>query len=178
MRSLENFEQTFLNVSVSSKVFGYSLKIMNDGRLENGQDYIHYQIGYGETVPGARGMTIDAENLLYTVTTVGIQVSDQLGRINFIIDKPLAGGVDVKFGGGQMDALYMSCDGKLFVRKSSIVIIGLLYQTLFMRQCQCLTHRMHLQFFVDFFNMVVNRKITDAHFIGHHFITESAGEIF
>lgn len=111
-------EQTFLNVSVGNSVFGYSLKILKDGHLQNGQDYIHFQIGYGEAVPGARGMTIDADNLLYTVTTLGIQVSDQLGRINFIIDKPVAGGVDVKFGGIQMEALYMSCAGKLFVRKT------------------------------------------------------------
>lgn len=31
---------------------------------------------------------------------------------------------------------------------------------------------MHLQFFVYFFHMVVNRKITDIHLISHHLITQ------
>ena len=90
---------------------------MNDGRLENGQDYIHYHVGYGATVPGARGMTVDADNFLYTSTAMGIQVSEQLGKINFIISKPAEGGIDVKLGGAEMSTLYVNCDGKLFARK-------------------------------------------------------------
>lgn len=110
-------EQTFLNVGVSNHIFGYSYQITDDGGLDFGQAYIHYHIPYGETTAGATGMAVDAENLLYSATTMGIQVSDQLGRVNFIFSKPADGIGDVTLGGMDFDTLYTSCNGKLFSRK-------------------------------------------------------------
>jgi hypothetical protein len=48
---------------------------------------------------------------------MGIQASDQLGRINFIFSKPAEGAVDVKLAGENFSTLYLSCEGKLFSRK-------------------------------------------------------------
>ena len=110
-------EQTFLNVGVSNQVFGYSYKVMEDGSLDFGQAYIHYHVPYGETTPGTAGMAVDAGNLLYSATTMGIQVVDQLGRVNFIFSKPAEGAVDVKLGGMDFNILYVSCNGRLFSRK-------------------------------------------------------------
>ncbi len=110
-------EQTFLNVGLARGVFGYSFKINDDGSLAFGQEYIHYHIPYGASTPGVKGMTTDAENLLYSATTMGIQVSDQLGRINFIFSKPADGFTDVKLGGENFSTLYITCNGKLFSRK-------------------------------------------------------------
>ena len=110
-------EQTFLNVGVSNHVFGYSYKITNDEALDFGQAYIHYHVPYGETTAGTKGMAVDADNLLYSATTMGVQVSDQLGRVNFIFSKPAEGVVDVKLGGADFNILYVSCNGKLFSRK-------------------------------------------------------------
>lgn len=109
-------EQTFLNVGIANHPFGYSLKITDDGSLDFGQDYVHYQLPYGESFPGTKGMTVDAENLLYSVTNSGIQVSDQLGRVNFIFSKPEDNVLDVKLGGIDFNTLYMSCNGRLFSR--------------------------------------------------------------
>jgi hypothetical protein len=64
-------------------------------------------------------MAIDAENLLYSATSMGIQLSDQLGRVNFIFAKPDEGATDVKLGGADFQTLYVSCNGKLFTRKVS-----------------------------------------------------------
>ncbi len=110
-------EQTFLNVGLSNNVFGYSLKILDDGKLDFGQEYIHYHIPYGSATPDIKGMTVDAENLLYSSTAMGIQLSDQLGRVNFIFSKPAEGATDIKLGGADFNTLYVSCDGKLFTRK-------------------------------------------------------------
>lgn len=110
-------EQTFLNVSIADGAFGYSIQIANDGTLSNAQEYIHFHVPYGATTPGAAGMTVDVENILYTATTMGIQASDQLGRVNFIFSKPADGATDVKIGGPQFTTLFTSCQGKLFNRK-------------------------------------------------------------
>ncbi len=114
-----NAEQTFLNVSVANGVFGYSLKIAENGDLESGQEYIHYHIPYGNATPGSGGMAVDSENLLYTATKMGIQISDQLGRVNFIISSPAGSMSDVTLGGPGFSTLYVNSDGRLFSRKTT-----------------------------------------------------------
>ena len=110
-------EQTFLNVGIATGVFGYSLKIADDGALTFGQEYTHYHVPYGAATPGTKGMTVDSENILYSATAMGIQASDQLGRVNFIFSNPGESMLDVKFGGKDFSALYVNCKGKLFARK-------------------------------------------------------------
>lgn len=110
-------DQTFLSIGLEDHVFGFSFKLNDDGSLSFGQEYIHYHIPYGNTTPGVTGMTVDAENILYSATTMGIQASDQLGRINFIFSKSAKGATDVKLGGKNFSELYVSCSGKLFSRK-------------------------------------------------------------
>jgi enterochelin esterase-like enzyme len=110
-------EQTFLNVGTANSVFGYSFKINDDGNLSHGQEYIHYHIPYGSPMPYVQGMTVDSGNILYSATGMGIQVSDQLGRINFIFSKPGEGFTDVKLGGETFSTMYVVCNGKLFSRK-------------------------------------------------------------
>lgn len=110
-------EQTFLNVGITNNVFGFSFRIMEDGTLQFGQEYTHYQQAYGTANPNVSGMTLDTQNVLYTCTNLGIQVSDQLGRINFIFTKPANDAIDVKLGGPDFNILYASCGGKLFKRR-------------------------------------------------------------
>lgn len=110
-------EQTFLNVGVANSVLGYSFKVAGDGSLEFGQAYHHYHVPYGSAVPGVRGMATDAGNRLYVATAMGIQVVDQLGRVNFIFSMPSAENLeDVKIGGSNFDTMYISCGGKLYSR--------------------------------------------------------------
>jgi enterochelin esterase-like enzyme/sugar lactone lactonase YvrE len=110
-------EQTFLNVGITNSTFGFSFRIADDGLLEYGQEYVHYHIPYGQLVPGTTGMAVDADNLLYSATSLGVQLSDQLGRVNFIFSKPAEGAQDVKLGGKEFNILYVNCNGRLFSRK-------------------------------------------------------------
>jgi gluconolactonase len=110
-------DQTFLSVGLSQSVFGYSFKVNTDGTLEFGQDYIHYHIPYGQTTPGTQGMAVDANNMLYSATAMGIQVSDQLGRINYIFSPPDQPIVDVKLGGHDFNILYIVTNNALYTRK-------------------------------------------------------------
>ncbi|MDT0648054.1 alpha/beta hydrolase-fold protein [Zunongwangia sp. F260] len=110
-------EQTFLNVAISDGLFGYSFKIEENGSLNYGQDYIHYYKPYGNPFPLAEGLAVDSDNNVYTATSLGIQVSDQLGRINFIFSNPEDNPTDVKIGGENFNTLYLSANGKIFSRK-------------------------------------------------------------
>ena len=109
-------EKTFLNVAGQDTPFGYSFRVDADHNLRDGQPYIHYHIPYGNTTPQTGGMDVDSDNVLFTSTGMGIQVSDQLGRVNFIFSKTTKSVMDVKLSG---DRLFTTGDGKLFVRKVS-----------------------------------------------------------
>jgi len=107
-------EKTFLNVASKESPFGHSFKVNIDGSLQDDQAYVHYHVGYGELSPKVSGMDVDVNNVLYSASTLGVQVSDQLGRVNFIFSKPAKTTDDVRLLG---DRLYSSGDGRLFVRK-------------------------------------------------------------
>jgi sugar lactone lactonase YvrE len=64
-----------------------------------------------------KGMTIDTSGFLYSATSMGVQVSDQLGRVNFIFSNPANKMRDVKIGGADYNVLYVACNGKIFFRK-------------------------------------------------------------
>ena len=110
-------EQTFINIGFDDLPLGYSFKISQNGTLDYGQEYIHYHLPYGETTPRVSGLVTDTANLLYSATALGIQMSDQLGRVNLIIAKPAQVVTDLKIGGDDLNILYAICSGKLFRRK-------------------------------------------------------------
>lgn len=107
-------KQTYLNVTTRESVFGQSFKIASSGALQFGQDYTHFHIPYGQALPGASGVAVDAENRTYTATNMGIQVADQLGRINYILQSPVGESDDLSFGDPDMNMLYLVSDGRLY----------------------------------------------------------------
>ena len=107
-------EKTFLTVGSSESPFGHSFKVNDDGSIDYGQPYVHYHVPYGKSGPGVHGMDVDAANALYSATDLGVQVSDQLGRVNFIFSKTTRSVDGVNLVG---DRLYVSGDGRLFVRR-------------------------------------------------------------
>ncbi|HNR07874.1 MAG TPA: alpha/beta hydrolase-fold protein [Saprospiraceae bacterium] len=109
-------EKSYLNLIYPDEVFGYSYKINPDGSLSHGQEYIHYHIPYGEKTASPHGLATDTANLLYTGTNMGVQVSDQLGRVNLILPAPNGPVTDLCFGGKEFNRLFIVSGGNAYFR--------------------------------------------------------------
>lgn len=111
-------DQSLLYVADSAGQFVYSFQIAADGTLAHKQPYFHLHLPYGQPTSGADGMTVDAEGRLYVATRIGLQVTDQPGRVHLILPKPQPGPLsNVVFGGPNLDTLYVTCGDKVFKRR-------------------------------------------------------------
>ena len=70
------------------------------------------------TRSSADGMTADTNGSVYIATSLGVQVFDQIGKCHAIIPAPQRGSLSsVKFGGANLDELYVTNGDKVFKRK-------------------------------------------------------------
>jgi enterochelin esterase-like enzyme len=58
-----------------------------------------------------RAMCVDANGWLYVATSLGVQVCDQAGRVNFIIPTP-GQPKDICFGGKDLGGLFIACENE------------------------------------------------------------------
>lgn len=113
-----NTEHSFITILDSTAVLGYSGKINDDGKIDNVQPYIHYHIPYGHSTCAPINAITDTSNMLYTATNMGVQITDQLGRVNMIIPSPENKAIsDMCWGGVELNQLYIAAGGKVFRRK-------------------------------------------------------------
>ncbi|MEY4566109.1 MAG: Gluconolactonase precursor [Planctomycetota bacterium] len=111
-------DQTLLNVADTKGKFLYSFQIQPDGGLAYKQTYGYLHQPDDATDSGADGLAMDKEGRLYVATRMGVQVMDQLGRCNIILEKPQPGWLaNVEFGGPEMNVLYATAGDKVFSRK-------------------------------------------------------------
>ncbi len=109
-------DQWLLNVADSRDRWVWSFAIQPDGSLANGERF-HRLETENESSSGGDGMTLDNQGFLYVATNIGIQISDQAGRVNGIISKPQPGSLsNVVFGGPDLDILYATAGDKVFRR--------------------------------------------------------------
>ncbi len=73
----------------------------------------------------AAGMCVDTNGWLYVATSLGIQVCDQAGRVNFIIPTPKPAS-DLCFGGKDLSELFIACGDSIYKRptKAKGVVSG------------------------------------------------------
>jgi hypothetical protein len=82
---------------------------------------VHAMEPFGDlvNVPGAQlvvgGMCVDSNGWLYMATSLGIQVLDQAGRVNFIIPTPRPAS-DVCFGGKDLGRFFIACGDTIYKR--------------------------------------------------------------
>lgn len=110
-------DQTLLTVSNTRGRFCYSYQIQPDGTLGAKQEYGWLHVT-DHLQTGADGMAVDTEGRMYVTTSLGVQVLDQLGRVNLILNKPKDAWLsNVIFGGPKRDVLYVTCGDSVFKRR-------------------------------------------------------------
>jgi len=100
-------DQTQLYMGAGPVVFIVSIDA--GGHVGNAEPFYHLD---GES---ADGLCVDTNGWLYVATSLGIQVCDQAGRVNFIIPTPKEPS-DVCFGGKDLSELFIACGDAIYKR--------------------------------------------------------------
>lgn len=110
-------DQTQLYVTESATHWVWIYQIQADGKLTNKQRFgwLHSKDVDGNA--WADGIKCDKDGKIYVATNVGIQILDQLGRVNAILPMPTGGAANLCFGGKDFDTMFVACGSKVFKRK-------------------------------------------------------------
>jgi sugar lactone lactonase YvrE/enterochelin esterase-like enzyme len=117
-------DQSRVEVADPSGRFVYSCTRQLDGGLTFVQPYHHLHLPLAEEDPrsSADGMAVARDGWLFVATALGVQVSDQPGRVNLILTMPQ--GVrypsNLCFGGADGKTLYATCGDKVYQRKINL----------------------------------------------------------
>jgi gluconolactonase len=112
-------DQTQLYVTESATHWVWIYKIKNDGTLAYKQRFGWLHAPDTEDNAWPDGLKCDTAGRIFVATRLGIQVMDQLGRVEAIIPIPASNGQasNVCFGGSDFNILYVSAGDKVFRRK-------------------------------------------------------------
>lgn len=112
-------DQTQLYATESASHWVWAYKIKSDGTLAYKQRYGWLHVPDTEENAWSDGLKCDTAGRVYVTSRIGIQVLDQLGRVNAILPAPPSNGQtsNVCFGGPGFNILYVSCGDKVFRRK-------------------------------------------------------------
>jgi sugar lactone lactonase YvrE/enterochelin esterase-like enzyme len=113
-------DQTLLYVADYRSHWVYSYQIQPDGSLESKQQYYWIHVADTADSSQADGMRVDRDGRLYVATRMGIQICDQLGRVNAIIPTPNGRVSNLSFGGENGDTLFATCGDKVYKRKLKV----------------------------------------------------------
>lgn len=112
-------DQQQLYVTESASHWVWVFRIMKDGSLAYKQKFGWLHMADGDDNAWPDGLKCDTAGRVYVATKIGIQVLDQLGRVNAILPIPPSNGQssNVCFGGPNLDILYVTAANKVFRRK-------------------------------------------------------------
>ena len=110
-------DQTQLYVTESASHWVWVYQIQADGMLAHKQKYGWLHVRDGDDNAWADGLKCDKDGRVYVTSRAGIQVLDQLGRVNAIIPLPTEGASNLCFGGKDFDNIYVTCVDKVYKRK-------------------------------------------------------------
>jgi sugar lactone lactonase YvrE/enterochelin esterase-like enzyme len=112
-------DQTQLYATESASHWVWIYKINPDGTLMYKQRYGWLHVPDTDENAWPDGLRCDTAGRVYVASRIGIQVMDQLGRVNSILPIPGSKGQasNVCFGGAGFNILYVSAGDKVFRRK-------------------------------------------------------------
>jgi sugar lactone lactonase YvrE/enterochelin esterase-like enzyme len=112
-------DQTQLLVTESASHWLWIYKIKPDGTLGYKQRFGWLHVPDTEETAWGDGLKCDTAGRIYVATRLGIQVLDQLGRVNAIIPAPPSNNQtsNLCFGGTNFDTIYVSAGDKVFRRR-------------------------------------------------------------
>jgi gluconolactonase len=115
-------DQTQLYVAESASHWVWVYKIKPDGTLINKQRFGWLHVPDIEDNAWGDGLKCDTAGRVYVATRMGIQVLDQLGRVNAILPMPALSTQpsNCSFGGPDFNILYVSCGDKVYRRKLKV----------------------------------------------------------
>jgi len=87
----------------------WSFQVQPDGSLINGQPFYHLETPDESSKTEASGMAFDTEGYLYVATNLGVQVCDQAGRVNAILN-PRRGAVRSTTCSSPTESAVVVCD--------------------------------------------------------------------
>ncbi len=112
-------DQTQLYVTESASHWVWVYRINKDGSLTHKQRFGWLHVPDTQENAWSDGLKCDTAGRIFTTTRIGIQVLDQLGRVNAILPTPPSNSQtsNVYFGGPQLNTLYVTAGDKVFRRK-------------------------------------------------------------
>ncbi|MBT1696675.1 SMP-30/gluconolactonase/LRE family protein [Fulvivirgaceae bacterium PWU4] len=115
-------DQTQLYVTESATHWVWVYQVQPDGTLSHKQKYGWLHVRDVDENAWSDGLKSDRDGRIYVTSLSGIQVMDQLGRVNAIIPVPKTKGQasNLCFGGPGFDILYVTCHDKVFRRKVKV----------------------------------------------------------
>ncbi len=115
-------DQSQLYVTESTSHWVWVYQIQPDGSLAHKQKYGWLHVRDIDENAWSDGLKCDRDGRIYVTSLSGIQVMDQLGRVNAIIPTPKTKGQvsNLCFGGPNFDILYVSCHDKVYRRKVKV----------------------------------------------------------
>ena len=81
-------EKTFIAMGDKRLPVGYTVGIDTTGFAGRAVPFFHYHVDVGKKDLAVTSMFTDSQNQVYAATSMGIQVSDQLGRCQYILPLP------------------------------------------------------------------------------------------
>lgn len=113
-------DQTQLYITESTSHWVWIYSILSDGTLANKQKYGWLHAPDTQENAWADGLKTDRDGRIYVATNMGIQVLDQLGRVNVILPVPAKAPSNICFGGVDFDTMYITCWDKVYRRKMKV----------------------------------------------------------
>jgi len=113
-------DQTQLYVTESASHWVWVYQIKSDGSLAYKQQYGWLHVPDNAENAWPDGLKCDTAGRVFVTTRIGIQVLDQVGRVNAIIPVPSGQPSNLCFGGANFDILYVTSNGKVYCRKLKV----------------------------------------------------------